>query len=468
MNTINQIPISPNSAKPSAMYFRAWRWHFYSGLFVVPFLLTLAITGLVMVYFTGFQSRLGDLVYVQPQKTTQTVTTQAKAVYAQFPDAKLKEYISPKSPDLAAWFIVARGNVTEAVAVNPYTASVIKSVDKDGSGFSWARKIHASLLLGDAGRSIMEVAAGLGIVMIVTGLYLFWPRNGTSWAQALVPEWQATGRRWWKSLHSSLGLWISLVLFSFLLTGMSWTDVWGGKFVQPWGTFPAAKWDAVPTSDLTHANLNSAGIRDVPWGLEQTPLPQSGSDAGVLGVTTGEPVNLDGVANLGNRLGFTGQFHINVPQDEKGVYTLSADTMSGDLTNPFKDRTVHVDRYTGRVLAEAAFADYSVVAKGMAIGIALHQGDIGLWSAWANVLFCLAIVLLCVSGIVMWWKRRPAGTGRLGSPMMPADAKLWKGGVLVMVLTGMAFPLAGIAMMVAFLLDTITSAAFPLLRGKFN
>ena len=129
MKTINQIPISPNSAKPSAMYFRAWRWHFYSGIFVVPFLLTLAITGLVMVYFTGFQSRLGDLVYVQPQKNTQAVTTQAKAVYAQFPDAKLKEYIAPKSPDLAAWFIVARGNLTEAVAVNPYTASVIKSVD---------------------------------------------------------------------------------------------------------------------------------------------------------------------------------------------------------------------------------------------------------------------------------------------------------------------------------------------------
>ena len=468
MNTLDQHSISSDGAKPSAFYFRAWRWHFYSGLFVVPFLLTLALSGLVMVYFTGFQSRLGDLVYVQPQSTAQAVTVQAKAVYAQFPDAKLKEYIAPKSPDLAAWFIVARGDATDAVAVDPYTAKVIKSVDKDGSGFAWARKIHASLLLGDTGKRIMEAAAGLGIVMIMTGLYLFWPRDGKTWAQALVPEWQASGRRWWKSLHSSLGMWISLVLFSFLLTGMSWTEVWGGKFVQPWGTFPAAKWDAVPSSDLTHASLNSAEIRDVPWGLEQTPLPQSGSDAGVAGVAAGEPVNLDGVAALGKRLGFTGQFHINVPQDEKGVYTLSADTMSGDLTNPFQDRTVHVDRYTGRVLAEAAFADYSVVAKGMAIGIALHQGDIGLWSAWANVLFCLAIVLLCVSGIVMWWKRRPVGAGRLGAPMMPTEAKLWKGGVLVMVLTGMAFPLAGIAMVLAFVLDTITSAAIPAVRGKFN
>ena len=37
-----------------------------------------------------------------------------------------------------------------------------------------------------------------------------------------------------------------------------------------------------------------------------------------------------------------------------------------------------------------------------------------------------------------------------------------------MVLTGMAFPLAGIAMVLAFVLDTITSAAIPAVRGKFN
>ncbi|MFM2252051.1 MAG: hypothetical protein RJB68_388 [Pseudomonadota bacterium] len=431
-------------------------------------LLVLAITGLVMVYFTGFQSRLGNLVYVQPQATTQAVTAQAKAVFAQFPDATLKEYIAPKSPDLAAWFIVARGDATEAVAVNPYTATVIQSTDKESTGFAWARKIHASLLLGDTGKRVMEVASGLGIVMIATGLYLFWPRNGSGWAEVLVPEWRATGRRWWKSLHTSMGFWISVVLFSFLLTGMSWTEVWGGKFVQPWGTFPAAKWDAVPTSDLTHASLNSAGIRDVPWGLEQTRLPLSGSGAGVPGVTSGEPVNLDGVAALANRLGFAGQFHINLPQDEKGVYTVSADTMSGDLTNPFKDRTVHIDHYTGRVLADVAFADYSVVAKGMAIGIALHQGDIGLWNAWANIVACLAIVLLCVSGVVMWWIRRPAGSGRLVAPSVPAQTPLWKGGAIVMVLTGLAFPLAGGVMLAAIVLDYVLISRWPGLKAALS
>jgi len=51
-------PSVPASRLPR-FYAVAWRWHFYAGLYVVPFLLMLALTGLVMVFFTGFQDRLG-------------------------------------------------------------------------------------------------------------------------------------------------------------------------------------------------------------------------------------------------------------------------------------------------------------------------------------------------------------------------------------------------------------------------
>ena len=60
---INALPRKPADSR---FYAVAWRWHFYSGLYVVPFLMMLALTGLVMVFFTGFQSRLGALVYVNP------------------------------------------------------------------------------------------------------------------------------------------------------------------------------------------------------------------------------------------------------------------------------------------------------------------------------------------------------------------------------------------------------------------
>ncbi len=448
----------------SRFYAVAWRWHFYTGLYVIPFLMVLALTGLVMVFFTGFQSRLGTLVHVAPEAKSKQVTVQAKAALDQFPGATLKEYIAPKTPDLAGWFLVAHDGKTDAVAVNPYTAAVVKAVDTESTVFNWARQIHAKLLLGDAGGVIMEIAAGLAIVMIITGLYLFWPRQ-SAWSEVLLPDWSASGRKWWKSLHSSLGFWLSLILLSFLLTGLSWTAVWGGKFVQPWGTFPAVKWDNVPTSDQTHASLNTAGEREVPWGLEQTPLPVSGSAAGSVGVSPGAPVNLDGVTDLANRLGFSGQYHVNVPQDATGVYTISADTMSGDLENPFKDRTVHIDRYTGKVLAEAAFADYSVVAKGMAIGIALHQGDVGVWSAIANIVICISILVLCVSGIVMWWIRRPAGAARLGAPSLPSQAPFWKSGAIVMLVTAVLFPLSGAVLLTVLLLDWLVVSRIQTLKA---
>ena len=284
------------SASPPLGHFHllAWRWHFYAGLYVVPFLMMLAVTGLVMVFFTGFQNRLGMTIDVVPQVQTTTVGAQAQAVLARLPGAQLKEYVAPKHAEVPAWFSVKVDGHVEAVAVNPYTAEVIRTVDKENTVFAWAEKIHGTLLIGDVGDWLIEIAAGLGIVLIVTGVYMAWPRAGNGWRQLLVPDLSARGRVWWKSLHVSVAFWMSLVLTFFLVTGLSWAGVWGSKFVQAWSSFPADKWDA-PKSDATHAALATAGLKEVPWGLEQTRLPMSGSATGKPGLPAGQPVSLDTV-----------------------------------------------------------------------------------------------------------------------------------------------------------------------------
>jgi uncharacterized iron-regulated membrane protein len=104
----------------------------------------------------------------------------------------------------------------------------------------------------------------------------------------------------------------------------------------------------------------------------------------------------------------------------------------------------------------------------MAVGIALHQGDLGPLSALANVVFCLAVVLLCVSGIVMWWLRRPQGSGRLAAPSVPAQAPLWKGGAAVMLLTALAFPLAGGVLLAVLLLDGLLISRLPALKNALS
>ena len=45
-------------SKPS-FYNLAWRWHFYAGLFVIPFMILLSLTGIVYL----FKPQLDQLMY---------------------------------------------------------------------------------------------------------------------------------------------------------------------------------------------------------------------------------------------------------------------------------------------------------------------------------------------------------------------------------------------------------------------
>jgi uncharacterized iron-regulated membrane protein len=51
------------------LYFAAWRWHFYAGLYVVPFLLMLAITGLIMLWVSSVTELNGERAYVAVGET---------------------------------------------------------------------------------------------------------------------------------------------------------------------------------------------------------------------------------------------------------------------------------------------------------------------------------------------------------------------------------------------------------------
>ena len=72
---------------------------------------------------------------------------------------------------------------------------------------------------------------------------------------------------------------IALPLLFFLVSGLAWTNIWGGKIVQPWGSLPGTTYkarQAVETEQKTerppvtdHASMNEAGLHRVPWAVEQ-------------------------------------------------------------------------------------------------------------------------------------------------------------------------------------------------------
>jgi uncharacterized iron-regulated membrane protein len=444
------------SASGRAFYITAWRWHFYAGLYVAPFLIMLAVTGLIMLWSSALVGRDGEYRYsVIPSADVAAVSLQIGAAEAAVPGGSVVQYIAPRGTDGAALFRVNAGDQATMVAVDPYSAKVLGTWDRRSALYDLADTIHGTLLIGDLGDRLIEIAAGFGVMLVVTGLYLWWPRDGRSFASVAVPQFGARGRALWKSLHQSIGFWCAAILLVFLLSGLTWAGVWGEKFTQAWSTFPAEKWDNVPLSDKTHAQMNHDGIKEVPWTLEQTKMPVSGSDAGFKGLGEGVPVEVDNIVAYARAIGFVDRFQLSFPGGDDGVWTLSRDTMSNDSADPLSDRTMHIDRYTGKVLADVAFDDYGLAGKAMAVGVAFHEGAIGWWNVAFNTVFCLAIIFISASGLVMWWKRRPSGAGRLVAPTVPEKIGVWKTGAVVMIGVSLIFPLSGAILVGVLLLDQL-------------
>ena len=462
MSDTNTAPLGVNK-----LYVAVWRWHFYAGLYVIPFLIMLAVTGIVMVWFTAIAPEYGERLEIAPQASPLGITEQASAALATHPEGKIGQYIAPHNATTPALFRVDLAESQRMIAVDPYTGTVLRDTENGATWYTLANKVHGSLLIGPLGDRLVEIAASLGLLLVITGLYLVWPRHGAGLRSLLVPDLRAKGRALWKSLHGVAGFWISLGLVFFLISGLAWAGIWGERYVQAWATFPAEKWDNVPLSDARHKDMNMTADDTVPWALEQTPMPMSGSDAGVAGLPMGMPVSLENIVALGRAIGFQGRFQVALPVDDGGVWTLSQDSNSYDGPDPTADRTVHIDQYTGKILAQVGFADYGLAAKSMAVGVALHEGQLGLWNVVLNIAFCVIVIFVCASGVVMWWKRRPVGVLRLAAPPMPAGVPL-RGVAVIALALSVAFPMLGLTLGAVLLLDVVVLRHVPAMKRAFS
>jgi uncharacterized iron-regulated membrane protein len=362
---------------------------------------------------------------------------------------------------------------TLTVFVNPYTSQILGDRNEDYNLQSIARKLHGELMIGKIGDYLVELAACWGLVLLITGLYLWLPRRGFSVWGTLLPRWWSKNKRvFWRDLHAVPGFYGVLLIGFLILTGLPWSGFWGETFAQVSNHFPAQMWNDVPKSTVLTGSLNRNGDRIVPWAVEQLPMPQStasghqhhqghnGASATVIreGIPTGTPVNLDSVIALAQAKGAPAGFNVSLPGGETGVYTVSAFP-----NDPTQEVTMHIDQYSGKVLADVRWQDYGLVPKVVELGTAVHMGRyFGLGNQLLMLLACLLVIILCVSGLVMWWQRRPAG--KIGVPALPDHVQQWKTPLAVVAILGLAFPLVGFSLVTVLLLDYLVISRIPVLK----
>ncbi|MDF2996584.1 MAG: sulfite reductase [Xanthobacteraceae bacterium] len=429
-----------SSDTPSSLYRAVWRWHFYAGLMVLPFMVLLAITGGLYLFRDEIEGLVHhDLKQVAARHVAPLAPSRlVDAALAVQPGTAVKVTL-PASPASSAEVTVkTAAGEKRAVYVDPYDARVLGELPDRGTIMWFIRRLHSLAEFGPGATAIIEIVGGWSILLVATGFYLWWPRQQPGGGVSV----RGTPRRrvFWRDLHAVTGAFAGLAIGFLAISGMPWSMFWGEK-VNEWANsanygYPSGVYVDVPMSDehLAHANGSTA------WSLEQAKMPVSTP-------AHQQPIGIDDAVATFDRLGVAPGYALSLPGGPAGVYT--AAVYPDDLA---KQRVVHLDQYSGKPLLDVSYADYGAAAKAMEWGINVHMGqEYGVANQLVLLTVCLAILLMAVSAAVMWWKRRPKGA--LGVPPVPADPRAMRGLVLIMAAFGLVFPLVGASLLVMLLLD---------------
>ncbi|MEX2520998.1 MAG: PepSY domain-containing protein, partial [Paracoccaceae bacterium] len=91
------------AAPPAALYRAIWRWHFYAGLLILPFVILIAVTGAIYLFKDEINEALySDLRSVAPEATAPLSASALTISALNALPGVLKAYYPPAAPDRAA------------------------------------------------------------------------------------------------------------------------------------------------------------------------------------------------------------------------------------------------------------------------------------------------------------------------------------------------------------------------------
>ncbi len=413
-----------------------WRWHFYAGLLCIPFVLWLSLTGAAYLFRPQVEALIDrPYAHVAGPGPRATAAAQVDAALAAVPGSVLHRYQLPDTPDQAVQVIVGAHGRETRVYVHPQTLVVLKTVGEQDRLMRIVFRLHGELLAGDVGSYVVELAASWTIVMVLTGLVLWWPRGGRL-AGVVYPRLTAGGRRFWRDLHGVTGFWVSAMTLLLLVSGLPWAKSWGtylktvrtavegGPVKQDWTIGAATK----GTRAMEGAHAEHGGMTmDHP---RQSYAPLDRMIAAVRPLDLAAPVLIAPPAGMGQ------------------PWTAKSDAADRPLRT---DVELNAD---GRILSRKDFAQRRLVDRIVGYGVALHEGALYGWlNQLVNLLTALGLMLLAVSGVVLWWRRRPDGV--LGAPHPRPRPALALSLIAVIVALGVLLPLFGVTLIAVLLVERL-------------
>ena len=409
----------------------------------VPFGIVITIT-----CFTGallvFEDEItvlcrGDMATVAPHGEPLKLNVIADRVDATLPaDVDVKGIVVSGSPTEA--YKVNLSKPKKAfVYVNQYTGEVIGE-DERMPFFQTVFRLHRWLMdsnPGDGaifwGKMVVGASTLVFVVILLTGLVIWWPRNRKMLKNRLRVALRKGGKRFWFDLHVAGGFYVLSILLVMALTGLTWSFQWYGNSV--YSLFDDYKGASIaissPKSDTTAVCVGNCADCTEPKCRITADTVVAVADA-VSGATVqhGTVAVLDDSGNSVNALvdgesGATKQVdgsvsskydvwqkayeNVVVMLPSKGKYTVNKDAVSvpcGGWGNSRASDKYNFNDETGSLESVDRYENSSSLSKARGWVYTLHSGS---WGGWfSSVIYFLAALLgatLPLTGYYFWIRR---------------------------------------------------------------
>ncbi|WP_447980420.1 PepSY-associated TM helix domain-containing protein [Candidatus Nitrospira bockiana] len=350
--------------------------HRWLGLLVSAVVIVIGLTGAALVFETEIDEALHpELWRVVPGGVPLSLDALLDAVHAAYPSERLEWIELHAAPDHSVILHTVGGR---QIFVDPYSAAVLGERKYENTFFGTMFSLHRTLLAGEAGRIVVGVATLGALFLLVTGIFLWWPRTPARSKPSLNVRWKEGTRRLIYDLHNVLGFYASWYLIVIALTGLVWS-------------FPV--------------------VNEAIFWLTQSPPPPWKSEGCSQAVPGARPLSVDEALRRADAVLPGAQVtELMFPQKPDDPYAITK--RFPRRGNPNAQSHLCVDRYSGEILQVARYEDLPLGATIRLLVYPIHVGAIyGLPTQVLAFIVSLVIPISAATGFLLWWRKRKPSPG---------------------------------------------------------
>ncbi len=347
--------------------------HLWIGIILTLYMVVIGVTGSILVFRIELEklSGLKPWPSVQASSRIADIATVVENLKAAYPSSHIVSIITPTQNE-AVFTATVQGRRSIKVACDPTSGKLLGEFPKQANWVSVVEELHESLLIGRSGRILNGIGGAFLLLLNVTGLVIWWPgiRN---WRRALMVDFRRNWRRINFDLHVAVGFWTILIASFWAVSGIYF---------------------AWPRQILLFVDSLSPVITARPPAVTVT--PESAEPEPDLSALIERARTLDPGTKLG------GVRFPYGPRAPLGILMRRSDAPGYEYTdtlyfNPYNGKYISTWRYG----VNQSLGDWIVWSQ-----VPLHFGvywGLGVRIVWAAA--GLAIPLLAVTGLLMYWNR---------------------------------------------------------------